>query len=45
MIKAKEQKLAEVTTDLQGNEVDYFSKIKDLQTSLGTIRAESMQAQ
>ena len=45
MIKAKEQKIVEVTTDLQANEADYFSKIKDLQTSLGTIRSESMQAQ
>lgn len=45
MIKTKSQKIAEVMTDLEANEADYFSKIKDLQTSLSTIRLESTQAQ
>ena len=44
-MKAKDQQLSEVTSDLQANEAEYFSKIKALQTSLSTIRSESSQAQ
>ena len=45
VLKAKDQQLSEVTSDLQANEAEYFSKIKALQTSLSTIRSESSQAQ